>query len=768
MQMWTTILKRLSILLFVINISTVSAQINSSKFLKKVQDDFEHYDSTMVRESVYLHIGKNSFRPGETLWIKAYLTNFSNQPIFLNRNLYVDFIRPDGEIVQQKLIYIDNNGEGNGYFNLADSLTGGYYFLRAYTASQRNFNPNYIFSKPIEIINSEVPFYSPEYVKLLRKQKRKRRHARLNTNFNGSVLLANTKNTLQIQTTNYKRFPEQADITIQDISNKRELKIKTNPNGYASIEIAAGIKSQYQITAETTSGKIKVTTAIAKAQGIKIQSVSENKNSFSVSIQNKLPTTKDKHARSFILLCRIPGATLASKIFYQGNKTSSNVVLPKTKNCNGLLSFLLLDVNGKIVSSHSYFKETSPQKLEVKSVYKNDSVFVSIADKRIDRLSAFVIADDRKTTHQFPQKIGNYSLMNNRTSQFLNLHNEGFNTKNFAGNKANVWQRIYNFKEKDKEEIIPPESSIFISGRLMHSLLNIPVKKEKIELSILNKHFDIYESQTDDKGYFWFGNLNYTDTILIQINAKNSQGKKAFNIEVYEERPLKFSLYFPNVSAKTLIKQARKGRGEYNNTLQYTDSRKAKESTDKIHSRADRVLDFNKINTDAYQSTLKVLESYVHGLRASGMSSLRGPTSLTQSTEPLYLINGIPVGKSAVYNLPPNDVDYVEILKSGANTAIYGSRGGNGVVAVYTKQGHHTTPGELNLSIMGYTQMIPFKQSGIKSETSQDIIFFAPELTKNEEGIYQFSFPTPKTKKQLFIDFQGFSDKNKIIDYRMK
>ncbi|MEA2041761.1 MAG: hypothetical protein U9N85_04335, partial [Bacteroidota bacterium] len=64
--------------------------------------------------------------------------------------------------------------------------------------------------------------------------------------------------------------------------------------------------------------------------------------------------------------------------------------------------------------------------------------------------------------------------------------------------------------------------------------------------------------------------------------------------------------------------------------------------------------------------------------------------------------------------------------------------------------------------------MIPFKQSGIKSETSQDIIFFAPKLTKNEEGIYQFSFPTPKTKKQLFIDFQGFSDKNKIIDYRMK
>ena len=61
--------------------------------------------------------------------------------------------------------------------------------------------------------------------------------------------------------------------------------------------------------------------------------------------------------------------------------------------------------------------------------------------------------------------------------------------------------------------------------------------------------------------------------------------------------------------------------------------------------------------------------------------------SLIGNTDPLYLIDGIPVSDvNAVLAIPVEDIDRIEILK-GPSCAIYGSRGGNGVIAIYTKRG---------------------------------------------------------------------------------
>ncbi len=63
---------------------------------------------------------------------------------------------------------------------------------------------------------------------------------------------------------------------------------------------------------------------------------------------------------------------------------------------------------------------------------------------------------------------------------------------------------------------------------------------------------------------------------------------------------------------------------------------------------------------------------------------IRGANSITGSTEPLYVIDGV-IGSGSDVNV--NDVQSIEILKDAASTAIYGSRGSNGVVLITTKSG---------------------------------------------------------------------------------
>ena len=96
-----------------------------------------------------------------------------------------------------------------------------------------------------------------------------------------------------------------------------------------------------------------------------------------------------------------------------------------------------------------------------------------------------------------------------------------------------------------------------------------------------------------------------------------------------------------------------------------------------------------------------VFVSSPSGTPGAGITmNIRGQTSLSASSEPLYVIDGVPIisedlsglfsgGQStnSLADLNPNDIASIEILKDASATAIYGSRGANGVVLITTKRG---------------------------------------------------------------------------------
>ena len=69
---------------------------------------------------------------------------------------------------------------------------------------------------------------------------------------------------------------------------------------------------------------------------------------------------------------------------------------------------------------------------------------------------------------------------------------------------------------------------------------------------------------------------------------------------------------------------------------------------------------------------------------------VRGAASISAGNNPLYVIDGIP--QESMTGLNPNDIASIEVLKDAASSAIYGSRGSNGVVIVTTKTGQKGKP----------------------------------------------------------------------------
>lgn len=75
---------------------------------------------------------------------------------------------------------------------------------------------------------------------------------------------------------------------------------------------------------------------------------------------------------------------------------------------------------------------------------------------------------------------------------------------------------------------------------------------------------------------------------------------------------------------------------------------------------------------------------------------VRGGTSVTQTNEPLYIVDGFQVAN--INDIPPSDIASIDILKDASLTAIYGAKGGNGVVVVTTKS---AAAGKVTVSFNG-------------------------------------------------------------------
>src|SRR5690606_24683178 len=99
-----------------------------------------------------------------------------------------------------------------------------------------------------------------------------------------------------------------------------------------------------------------------------------------------------------------------------------------------------------------------------------------------------------------------------------------------------------------------------------------------------------------------------------------------------------------------------------------------------------------ELNTLPTGNIVEALQGKIAGVDIGAVTSpgqtpsvrIRGNRSLNASNEPLYVVDGIP--RSSISDLPVSDIESIEVLKDAASTAIYGSRGANGVILVSTKR----------------------------------------------------------------------------------
>jgi len=170
------------------------------------------------------------------------------------------------------------------------------------------------------------------------------------------------------------------------------------------------------------------------------------------------------------------------------------------------------------------------------------------------------------------------------------------------------------------------------------------------------------------------------------INVPNSQGTLVFSSTGFKT----LEVAIANRSSVDIILETDVSKLEDVVVVGY-----GKQSRDKITTSVSK-LDTKVLENIPYANATSALQGSIAGLRVQSLSGqpgeaprviLRGGTSINNpnGASPLYIIDG--VTRTDMNNISADDIESLQVLKDAASTAIYGSRGSNGVIIISTKSG---------------------------------------------------------------------------------
>ncbi|NCD70477.1 carboxypeptidase-like regulatory domain-containing protein [Mucilaginibacter agri] len=340
--------------------------------------------------------------------------------------------------------------------------------------------------------------------------------------------------------------------------------------------------------------------------------------------------------------------------------------------------------------------------------------------------------------------------------------------------------------------IYTPETTLKVSGRVHNG--NKPVVGGKVTLFTTAGGAFVLDTLTDANGRFEFKNLIFKDSLKFVIQARDAKGKKFVDIDLdnVTRQQLTANVNAPDIdvnfdskivpylqSSRSLYQtQVKYGVGSHNILLKEVTIREKKKPPVDHSSNlngagnADQVI---KAEDIALMGGCPDITQCLQG-RLLGVTFRQGNAYTTRGGGQMQIIvDGIYVEGDFLTQINYTDISSIEVLRSGAYTSLYGSRGGNGVIIVNTKRGNEGnsyqrfSPGVITYSPKGFylarTFYSPQYDDPKVNATLADMrstIYWAPNLVTDKDGKASLGFFNAGSKGSYRIVIEGIDSDGHI------
>lgn len=750
-----------------------------------------------LQERIYLQTDRPVYRAGEQVFFKAFVVNaVSGKPSRQSNLLYVELV-DERDSIRNRFLLHAGMFKTDGSFSLPDSISSGHYWLRAYTRLSLQHATEPMAVAALYVINSLQPDLHPPKTTSVLSAADTRDSVLVQFFPEGGTMVGGAATLVAIRTTDTKGNPVAANGFVKDEKDSVVATVTTNTAGLGKFSFFCWTWRKYQLHLQRTGqADLRYTLPAVNLFGTQL-AVHE------VNGVRKLRVLLEDSVFRRDKVTYVLGVAGDSLCFSGVGKGSYDLVIPEYRFPKGIAHFILFDEKQQTLSERAVYingNETSIALTADKPNYGarekvNLSLQVTDAGNRPQVASFSVEVNDiTRAAFYEPLKPMIPSNQQNNTTALTDLTGDQLRSAEewelLLLTQKNRLLSIDLLQSIPESPVITEDSSLYLAGKVLDER-NRPQAKKIVTIfgDLKTKLFET--DTTDADGRFIFPFTAYDDQTRFNLQVTDFSGR------LYPGKIQMDTLFhFPKVTTPAAAKQyfeltaieaARKTmvRQSVQDTLTF---KRGKEwltdvtvtglvkkdpgyDVKKRQSLFSKIIPpevFAKMGGNSLSNAIFRVPG-IH-LR-NGYVTVNGGNSFAigAATEPLLLIDGVPIPSDTSDKLPgsepspvllalnridPGTVEFIEVL-TGPEAAIYGVRGGNGVIIVNTRSRMQLDEtgkanGIRNLVVKGFHVSEPFTQRDYavkeirnsKLPDTRTLIFWNGDGLTDDNGKAAISFYT--------------------------
>ncbi|MFO7977649.1 MAG: hypothetical protein R6U64_03240, partial [Bacteroidales bacterium] len=639
--------------LLVLTLQPSMAQQGIPPPARKVLGAIQTMEVRYPQQKVYLHMDKDEYIAGESIWVKGYLVDAANHLTdTMKANFYVEVINLDKKPVNMVVLESDY-GYADGYIQLHDSLPEGNYLVRGYTNWMHNFSQEFFFEKEIFVHNPIQKNYIRR--KELRQNRRfnkqidkQRERMQFDVFPEGGHLVQGLENRVAFKAANALGMGVKASGELMDNDGQQVATFEVLHQGMGSFVFIPQPGKSYQAKVTFENGeRDEIEMPRALDQGYQLRA---DLNDQEVQIQvtaNFDPRQYDIAPEIFIL-----GQTRSHAYFMKNGTLSEGAFstsMPLDVLPTGICQITVFDANGQPLAERLVFinhhdlapVEISTRELEIDNLHALEVDVQFDPGTMTDSLASYSLAVVG-SAHEFEpvtSSIASYLLMTSDLNQTLQVPLDYFvDPSAYMQQSLDLLMMTHGWRRFNWEQILAgnfPEiqygraSGLTVTGQVEPTSSGHPTGETDVEMVVNQEGRNVHTNTTDQEGNFLFTNLYYNDFFLAQFSVPRDPMGRNLRIEL-NSRDFEELEFHPSLGTrkKTVLK-----RGEHwervskPQTILPSRSEFQNEKV-KISGNASQVIYMQDLQGH-YNTVLDILRSHATGLMViDGQIMLRGPTSV--------------------------------------------------------------------------------------------------------------------------------------------
>jgi hypothetical protein len=764
------------------------AQLNSQEILDQLATRLSNEYKGNAKELIVLQTDKSIYQAGTEIWFRAYAVSSNGFPVEAkDKVIYVELANTKDSIVDRVLL----NKEAlqyNGSVPIPSSIKEGFYQLRAYTKTISQQYPADIFVCPVYVINNgktgmpgqtiggepEYKFY-PE----------------------GNNLINGVSCTVVFTAMSKNGTPLQASGSVKDNFGNEVAKFSGNGIG----------KIVFEPFSKDRTYKVYIKTSNTAEQSYSLHAIKTGAFQLSLQKQTSLEfifrialgdSAYNKKAASYLL-----GISNGKICFASEGKAMYMVNIPVNSLPHGIVDFYLFDANKELKSKRTVFNENYNSTINITADKQDYSsrqkakLNVNVTDNEGKPVKAVfsVSVTDKKLAGDEPSihSADIYMLSRNSSGLMINEFINNSETRDlFAVTLSDDGQFLKNIPE-----IKSPDNfywdGLEIKGRIADKQ-NDPLADQIVVLVSEQENTTLNDS-TDHKGVFVFHDMTFYGKKRFYVmvpSVYNKQQKYDINEDAISFPVVRtgssYNLSGMSLSKLPLFKQQYADSSVAGDTRVYLQqlalqeeggNKKTKISKGGLSPHRITGEQLDKLSFSNTADAVKMIPGVVMmGGRLTirgGIQSLSGDLS---DVEPLLVVNGVNTRAGSVIDylnsIPPTQIDYIEVL-TGPDGAMYGSRGGNGVIVVKTtnelRDDKKDDKEKQTIIASGFYKeqnfyTPPYDSYAVREASFSDnraTIYWNGQVITDDAGKASISFYTADLKNDYTVTIQGITEKGELI-----